>query len=99
MDEKGYSWMEAMLTLTILVVIFGTLLPVATNMTAVLHNKKQSMHASEIAYQGAIIHNAYGITKGTRSFEGADFDWNVTGKSICVSYPVANKVATKCLDY
>ena len=31
MNEGGYSWPEAILTLTIVIVIFGTLLPFAIN--------------------------------------------------------------------
>ena len=30
MNEEGYSWPEAILTLTIVIVIFGTLLPFAS---------------------------------------------------------------------
>ena len=30
MNEGGYSWPEAILTLTIVIVIFGTLLPFAS---------------------------------------------------------------------
>lgn len=98
MDEKGYSWPEAVLTLTILLVIFGTLLPLATHMTSILYQKKQSMRAAETAYQGMIIYNAYGIKEGTRIIEDATYDWLIEEDSICVSYVVGDKAAKKCVD-
>ena len=86
MNEKGYSWPEAILTLTILIVIFGTLLPLATKVATTLHNKKLSMYAGETAYQGAIYFSAYGFMEGVRFFDETQFDWIIKGKSICVTY-------------
>lgn len=98
MDEKGYSWPEALLTLTILLVVFGTLLPLATHMTSSLHQKKQTMRAAETAYQGMITYSAYGIRQGTRIIEDVTYDWLIEGDSICVSYVLVDKVAKKCVD-
>lgn len=99
MDEKGYSWPEAILTLAVLIVIFGTLLPLATKMTTTLYRKELTMHAAETAHQGAITYGAYGVSAGTRSFEGTDFDWKIRGDSVCVTYLVVDKVAEKCVSY
>ena len=99
MGEKGYSWPEAMLTLTILIVIFGTLLPLATNITSLLHNKHHSMRAAETAYQGAITYSAYSIAEGTRSIDGVHYKWIVEENKICVSYIVSDEVNSKCVDY
>ena len=86
MDEGGYSWPEAILTLTIVIIIFGTLLPFATKVTSKLQMKKAQMHATETAYQGAIYFNAYGMKEGITSIEGVNYDWTVEGHSVCVSY-------------
>ena len=99
MDEKGYSWPEAVLTLTIIVVIFSTLLPLATKMTTTLHNKKIAMHAAETAYKGTIAYHAYGVREGEQSIEGIQFNWIVHGHSICVSYSPSTEVVTTCVDY
>ena len=98
MDEKGYSWPEAILTLAVLIVIFGTLLPLATKMTTTLYRKELTMHAAETAYQGVITYGAYGVSAGRRSYEGTDFDWEITENSICVTYLAFDKVAEKCVD-
>ena len=67
MNEGGYSWPEAILTLTIVMVIFGTLLPLASTMTSKLQMKKMQMYAAETALQGAIYFKAYGLTGGCPS--------------------------------
>ena len=99
MDEKGYSWPETMLTLTIVIIIFGTLLPLATKLTTVLYNKEQSMRATETAYQGSILYNTYGINEGTRSVEGSSYNWLIEREAICVTYLVDDKAAIKCVNY
>ena len=61
MNEEGYSWPEAILTLTIVIVIFGTLLPFASLVTSKLQMKKAHMYAAETAHRGAIYFSAYGL--------------------------------------
>ena len=97
MNEGGYSWPEAILTLTIVIVIFGTLLPFASTVTMKLQMKKVDMYAAETAYQGAIYFNAYGLEEGVRQIDGVDYDWTIAGQSVCVSYKVADKVFNKCV--
>ena len=67
MNEGGYSWPEAILTLTIVMIIFGTLLPLASSMTSKLQMKKAQMYAAETAFQGAIYFKAYGLMEGAPS--------------------------------
>ena len=99
MNQKGYSWPEAILTLTALMVIFGTLLPFATKMTSKLNDKKLAMHAAETAFHGTIAHHAYGKLSGVRQVEKMEYEWRIESDSICVSYRISSRVVTKCLDY
>ncbi|WP_438310730.1 hypothetical protein [Sporosarcina sp. FA9] len=99
MNEKGYSWPEAMLTLTIVLIIFGTLLPLATKTTAAIHTKKQLMRAAETAYHGSILFKAYGIDSGTHTIDDLNYNWKIGGNFVCVSYLVIDKEEEKCLDY
>ena len=80
-------------------VIFGTLLPLATKMTSKLNDKKLAMHAAETVFHGAIAHRAYGKLNGVRQVEGVDYEWHVETDSICVAYSISSQVVTKCLDY
>ncbi len=98
MNEGGYSWPEAILTLVIVVVIFGTLLPLASTMTSQLQVKKARVFAAETALHGAIFFNAYGLMEGARHVDGVDYDWTIAGQSVCVSYRVVEKEVRKCVN-
>lgn len=97
-NEDGYSWSESILAFVIVVVIFGTLLPLYANMSAQLERKKKEMHASEAAYHAAILYRAYGMTHGIVAIADVTFNWRVTEDAICVSYADAQKEFLKCLD-
>ncbi|MFD1926574.1 hypothetical protein ACFSFY_00605 [Sporosarcina siberiensis] len=99
MNEKGYSWPEAMLTLLIVLIVFGTLLPLATKTTSFIHAKKQLMRAAETAYHGSILYKAYRIDSGTHTIEDLNYDWKIDDNSVCVSYLVIDKEEEKCVDY
>ena len=96
MNDKGYSWPEAMLVLLITTIIFGTLLPFASNMAGILTEKKRNMWAAKAAYAGAIIHSAYGETSGIVEEEGVSYYWSVEDRSICVSYAKRNEEVVTC---
>ena len=98
MNEEGYSWPEALLTLAIVMLIFGTLLPFASAITAQLQLKKLEMYAAETALQGAVYFKAHGLTGGIRRFEKVDFHWAIEGQSICVSYKPEVEELIKCVS-
>lgn len=99
MNERGFSWLEAMLALTVLMVIFGTLLPFVTKMTTKLTNKRFSMYAAETAFHGAIAYQSYGKVNGTRHVEGVDYTWRIESDTICIEYVIGRESLIKCLDY
>lgn len=98
MNEGGYSWPEAILTLTIVMVIFGTLLPLASTMSLKLQIKKSQMYAAETALQGAIYFKAYGLLEGVRQVDSVNYDWVIEGQSVCVSYNIVNQARRKCVN-
>lgn len=98
MTEKGYSWPEAMLTLMITMMIFGTLLPFASSMTRKLDTKKIEMIAAEIALEGIIIYNSHALTTGNREVDQISYEWYYDGTVICVSYREFEKVSEKCIS-
>ena len=57
------------------------------------------MHAAETAYHGAILHEHYLITEGTREIDGNMYTWSTTMKAICVSYKKDAEVIETCIDY
>ncbi len=98
MTEKGYSWPEAMLTLMLTMMIFGSLLPFATFMTQKLAKKKTEMIASEIALEGIINYNFHALTSGSKVVNQIRYEWRYDGDVICVAYSEFDKVSEKCIS-
>ncbi|HLR11185.1 MAG TPA: hypothetical protein VK120_07340 [Sporosarcina sp.] len=85
-NEHGYSWTEAILTLFVLMTIFGTLVPVAVQMQQKLFSKKIETIASELLVQSAIQYDAYGQTFGSDYRNEILFQWEYVNDQLCVSY-------------
>lgn len=98
MNEKGQSWPEAMLSLVIILVIFGSLLPLATTLMLSVAEKKQVMIAAETSYQAAIHFNSSGKTAGRRTHESIHYDWTIATGQVCVAYTVQQIEHTKCVN-
>ncbi|MBD7983166.1 type II secretion system protein [Sporosarcina sp. Sa2YVA2] len=98
-NEKGYSWPESILALVVVTVIFGTLLPLYSNMAKGLEKKRVQMHATEIVYQGALLNHYYGRAIGSTLIEEVTFTWTKEGNTICVSYELLGDEVEKCIDY
>lgn len=96
MDEKGQSWPEAMLSLVIIMVIFSSLLPMATRLTTSVLVKKNMMIAAETSFQAAIHYRTGGETAGVRTHDGRDYQWTVIADEICVTYEELRGVRSKC---
>lgn len=96
MNESGYSWPETILTLTIMMVVFSTLLPFSFQMLAGLESKKQDMRAKETMYQAAILYTNYGITSGMRKEDATEYSWFADGDRLCVSYLNNNNKLKVC---
>ncbi|WP_303968199.1 hypothetical protein [Sporosarcina ureae] len=98
MNEKGQSWPEAMLSLVIVMVIFGSLLPLATTLTSSVAGKKSAMIAAQTTYQAAILFKSSGQATGRRSHEELHYDWTVQDGRICVVYEVQQVANRKCVS-
>lgn len=98
-NEKGYSWPESILSLVVITVIFGTLLPFYSQMSTRLEMKKLGMHASESAYHGAILYQAYGMMTGTNLIDRTLYNWSVENDGICVTYHYIDQELVKCVAF
>ena len=97
MNEEGYSWPEAILTLTIMMVVFSTLLPLSFKMLVTLEDKRLDMRAKETLYQGALIYKTYGGVSGLRTEEGIEYAWKAESDKICVEYKNSKKLEMKSI--
>lgn len=98
MNEKGQSWPEAMLSLLVVLVIFGSLLPMANILTSSVTEKKQAMIATQTAYQAAILYKSSGQTTGHRSHEDLHYNWTISDRQICVAYDIQQIENQRCVN-
>ncbi|MFC4411133.1 hypothetical protein ACFOZY_11955 [Chungangia koreensis] len=71
-----------MLTIAILFMISGGLIPVLVDMQIQLEDKKRSMHAAETAYQAVLKLS----DRGEREIDGTLYSWMLGEERICVYY-------------
>ena len=55
MNEEGYSWPEAVLTLAVIMIVFVHSFPLATTMTSRLHLNKMECMQLKLRYKGLFI--------------------------------------------
>lgn len=85
LDDKGFSWPETMLSLAMLFMLFGTLLPMMQHLQQSLHAKKERLIAFETLHEAAIEIKGYGSESGERLAGGTYYRWEKT-EQLCVFY-------------
>lgn len=98
MNEKGYSLVETILAVVIIMLICSTLLPISYTMKTNLHHKKLEVFAAETAYEGLKMSHYQGISEGTKTIEGVPFYWIFDGQQICVSFKNSKENRTTCIN-
>lgn len=98
MNERGQSWPEAMLSLLVVMVVFGSLLPLGSTLTSSATEKKSAMIAAQTAYQASILFKASGQAAGRRTHEELHYDWTVSSEQICVVYETQQIENQKCVS-
>ena len=96
MNESGYSWPEAILTLAIMMLIFSTLLPLSFRMLSGLDDKRLEMRAKETLYQGVLLYTNYGSASGLRVEDGVEYSWTAHQHSVCVQYQSSTSLKKVC---
>lgn len=74
-----------MLSLLMLFMLFGTLLPVMQHLQQSIHMKKERMLAYETLHEGAKEMQALGNTSGERQINGVLYRWEMA-EQLCVRY-------------
>lgn len=98
MNEKGYSWPEAVLTLAVVMLIFGSLLPYSLRLKDQLERKKVSMYAAETLFHATFLHHSYGYQHGKRFIGNVTFEWEYTDNKLCVHYDLQGKGYDRCIE-
>lgn len=98
MNEKGYSLVETILALVIIMLLCGTLIPISYTMKTTLYHKKLEVFAAETAYEGLKISRHQGVNEGTKMIEGVPYHWVFDGQQICVSFKNSKENRTTCIS-
>lgn len=97
-NEKGFSFAEAMLTLTVTMVIFGSLLPISYRMLAKLHDQKIDVHLAYTSNQAA-IERGKGILSGNRVMDKVNYSWTWEERLLCIDYTKTEIIYQSCENY
>lgn len=77
---------ETLLSMVIVFLIAGVLIPMMIVLRTQLEDKKRSMHAAEAIYQAARQYKLSGTTSGYWRINGLDYYWKVEEAKICAEY-------------
>lgn len=97
-SERGFSFLETILTVGILFLLFGTLLPISYQMMSKLNERKQDMHVAFVTHQAA-IGRTKGMFSGTRVLENVEYNWQWQTRTLCISYLRAGYPNNSCETY
>jgi hypothetical protein len=97
-NEKGYSFAETMLTMTVVMVIFGSLLPISYQMFEKLHLQKVEVHLAFASHQAA-IERGKGILNGFRKIDEINYSWIWEGRVLCIDYTIQENSYQSCEHY
>lgn len=85
LNEKGASWAETMVSLFMVFIIFGSLLPAMLSVQQSLHAKKERVSAYETLHEAARQIASTGAVAGQRTVNGTIYKWRFADQ-LCVDY-------------
>lgn len=98
MNESGYSFVETILSVVIIMLLCTTLLPVSYTMKTNLYNKKLEVIAAETAYEGLKRYRDLQQLEGMRTIEGVTYSWFFDEQKICVTFNNTRELRQKCIQ-
>lgn len=94
-NHQGFSFVETILTVSILFLLFGTLLPMTNQMMFNLAEKKVALHVAIAKNQAAtLIKN--GQMSGEIFLDNVSFSWQWTDPTMCVRYVFFEESKESC---
>lgn len=90
--------METLLTVVIVLIITGSLVPLTYKLKATLYNQKLELHASETAFEAAKLIQSKYVFSGTNSIEQNEYHWTYDGEQICVQFNNLSGERVKCIN-
>lgn len=98
MNERGISFVETLLAMSILFLLTLTLIPLTYQMQAKVQKRVASYYASEVAYNGALLVQRYGVIEGTQQLNNILYEWRYDGQAICTKYRFDEEIFERCVS-
>ncbi|MDN4493316.1 hypothetical protein [Ureibacillus aquaedulcis] len=98
MNSKGIAFVETLLTVVIVLIISGSLIPLTYQLKTTLHNEKVELHASQTALEAAKLIKSRSLSSGTKSIEHNEYQWRYDGEQICVQFNNLSGEQVKCIN-
>ena len=98
MNCRGIAFVETLLTLAIILVITGSLIPLSYQLKSTLYNQKLELYASETALEAAKQIKAQLRFSGVKTIEKNEYQWTYDGEQICVQFQNLSGEQVKCIN-
>lgn len=98
MNEHGFSLVETILAVVIIMMLCGTLIPISYTMKTNLSHKKLEVFAAETAYEGLKMSRYQGVNEGAKTIEGVAYHWLFDGQQICVTFQNSKESRSTCIN-
>ena len=97
-NSNGFSWPETILTLSIIFLIAGTLLPFLSHLTVQLEDKKRDYQASIVLHEAVKKYLDSNVRKGSMQIDQVSFSFVVSGERLCVNYEGVREERNSCVS-
>lgn len=98
MNCKGFSWAETLLTLFITFMVATMLIPLLTQMSVQLEDKKRKYHSAVVMNEAAKMFITENITGGSLTIENIEYQFRVDLQQICIEYKGVRGEKVNCID-
>lgn len=96
--EEGYSLLESIVGIQIMLLLIGLIIPMHYKMDVVLEKKKQDAALAIVQNEASILRSNQ-ILQGTLQLRNVTYDWVWEGNNICISYQEKEEMKTACRQY
>ncbi|TKI68860.1 hypothetical protein FC756_10160 [Lysinibacillus mangiferihumi] len=98
MNETGYSFVETIVSVVIVMVLCSTLIPISYTMKTTLYHQKLEVAAAETAYEGLKHYRYFQQVAGVKTIDDVDYHWLFDGQKICVTFQNTRELRQKCIE-
>lgn len=97
-NSNGFSWPETILTLSIIFLIAGTLLPFLSHLTVQLEDKKRDYQASIVLHEAVKKYLDSNVGIGSMQIDQVNFSYAINDEQLCVNYEGVREEKNSCVS-